>query len=36
MKEKTRKLIVKVLALAMAGFMCIGTLYYVLAFFFAA
>ncbi len=28
MRERTRKLITKILALAMAAFMCIGTLYY--------
>ena len=33
MKETTRKLLVRVLAIAMAAFMCIGTLYYVLAMF---
>ena len=36
MKEKTRKLIIRIIALAMAAFMCIGTAYYLFALFGAA
>ncbi len=33
MKKNTRKLVSKILAIAMAAFMCIGTFYYVFALF---
>jgi len=33
MKEKTRKLITKIIAIAMAAFMCVGTVYYLVILF---
>ena len=33
MKEKNKKLLVRILALVMAAFMCVGTAYYLFALF---